>query len=134
MTAPIYKDFKKRRLFRRNLGMVLIVFGLLLLLAIRFRMRFPGALWIELIGGIAALAAGWFLFATAYRPPTRAVLVLAEDRRAALTPGDLVVEMDLEIEEARAVLRKMEREGLLSKAADVEAYLLIGQAPRKLTK
>lgn len=134
MTTPLYKDFKKRRVFRRNVGILLIVFGLLLLLSIRFGMRFPGALWIELGGGVLALAAGWFLFATAYRPPTREILVLAEDRKAALTPGDLVVEMDLEIEEARAILRRMERDGILSKAADVEAYLLVGQAPRKITK
>jgi len=134
MSEPLYKDFRKRRANQRNLGIVLIVLGLLLLVSIRLRVRLPIVLWLELIGGIALLVVGWILFATAYRAPYREVLLLAEARRAAITPTDLVTEMDLELENARTLLQRMAQKGILTRAENVEAYLLSAHAPKGISK
>ncbi|MBI2932781.1 MAG: hypothetical protein HYY16_14130 [Planctomycetes bacterium] len=133
MSEPIYKSFKARRAFRRNAGIVLLAVGLLMMV-VCLRRPHPAALWIGLGGGLAVHVIGWILLANAYGPPVREVLVLARERRAALTPADLVAEMALDLADARAVLDRMTQEGLLRKADNAEAYLLAGDAPQPRVK
>ena len=134
MNSIVYRTFKARRTLRRNLGLALTIFGALLLVAIRFRVRFPGALWIELGGGLACAVIGFLIFAGAYGLPAREVLMLAQDKGAAVTPADLVTEMKLDLESARSILGKMTQQGLLRRADNAEAYLLAGDAPRSVRK
>jgi hypothetical protein len=129
MSQPIYRTFVARRLAARNVAIVMIAAGLLACVA-AIRVRFPASLWVLLGGGGALFLAGLGMLAGAYGPPTREVLVLARERRAALTPVDLVTEMSLEADNARVVLEAMARKGLLRKADNAEAYLLAGDAPR----
>lgn len=130
MSEPLYRTFKKRRLTKRSFGIILGVLGLVFLAATRFRLPLPSALLIEIVGGIALIALGILLFSNSYSAPVREVLLLAEDRKNALTPADLVKEMDLEIDDARKILGWLERQGILRKAENAEAYLPSSQASR----
>ncbi len=133
MSEPIYRTFRARRMALRNVAIFLIVAGLLAAVA-SIRIRFPASLWVLLGGGAALFVIGLSVFAGAYGPPTREVLVLARERRAALTPADLVTEMQLELANARAILEDMAKSGLLRKADNAEAYLLAGDSPPKPVK